>query len=482
MTITTDASASAQPADAAPITAKELRRISFGSLLATSIEWYDFYIYASLAAIAFPHVFFSDQISPALAGVLSFSTMAVGFLSRPLGALLFGRIGDLIGRKIMLVAALVTVGASSLAIGLVPGYASIGIAGAVLLTVFRFIQGLAVGGQWGGAVLLIAERAPQEKRGFYAGIAQQGVPLGLITSGLAVAIITNVLGPKELIAWAWRIPFFIGAGLTVIALFVVLGIENTIERKGLAVKPVAKAQRPSLGSIFRQYPIPLIVGLAAQFGLTTGAYTLGTWTNQYVTDLIPNPVSRADILWPGIVASVVTVAGIFAFSKLSDRIGGKRIMLAGFILAIVLVYPLFLAYQSGNLGWIWVASLVYSIPHSAMFGPLAGLLTRLFPQNVRATGISLSYQTGGTLGGGIAAVVAGAIFLASGKIELVALYVLAAFILGFAGTALAKEKRGTSQSAGELSSEPGAGSVDAPSADEIGVLAARETQGEALVP
>lgn len=428
------------PAPQPTVTVAELRKISFGSLLATSIEWYDFYVYAALAAIAFPHVFFADDISPALAGVLSFSTMAVGFISRPLGALVFGRIGDTISRKVMLNAALITVGLSSLAIGLVPSYASIGVAGAILLTIFRFVQGLAVGGQWGGAVLLIAERAPEEKRGFYAGIAQQGVPLGLISSGLAVAIITNAYGVDALIAWAWRVPFFIGAALTVVALFFVLSIEKTIENKGLVAKPIPKSERPSLRSLFTGHPIPLVVGFAAQLGLTTGAYTLSTWTSQYVTDLIDNPVSRADILWPGIVGSVVTVAGIFIFSKLSDKVGGKRIMLAGFILAIVMVYPLLLCYATGDLRWIWLATLVYSIPHSMMFGPLAGLLTGLFPQKVRATGISISYQTGGTLGGGIAAVVAGTLFLATGNIGSVAIYVIVALVLGFAGTALAKEK------------------------------------------
>lgn len=428
-------------AEGTEITTHDLRKVSLASLLATTIEWYDFYVYATLAAIVFPQVFFGE-VSPAVGAILSFSTMAAGFVSRPLGALVFGRIGDRVGRKAMLVSALVTIGLVSLGIGLVPGYATLGAGAAVILTFLRFVQGLAVGGQWGGAVLLIAERAPAKSRGFYAGIAQQGVPGGLITSGLAVAILTNVLDKGALFSWGWRLPFFIGAALTVLALVLLLRVEETVAAKGVSVTATTRKKSASLLSVFKSHPRALLVGFAAQLGLTTGAYIQGVWTTNYATSLIDNPVPRADILWPGIAGSVVTVAGIFVFSKLSDRIGRKAVMLTGFVFAIVWIYPLLLMYSTGSLVLIWIATLVYSIPHSMMFGPLAALLTEIFHKDVRATGISFSYQMGGTLGGGIAAVIAAAIFLETGGIGWVAVYVAAALALGFAGTLLARDHRG----------------------------------------
>jgi MFS family permease len=197
-------------------------------------------------------------------------------------------------------------------------------------------------------------------------------------------------------------------------------------------------------SVFKSHPKALIVGFAAQLGLTTGAYIQGTWTANYATSLIDQPVARADILWPGIAGSVISVGGIFFFSWLSDRIGRKTIMLSGFVFAALWIYPLLLMYSTGSLPLIWLASLVYSIPHSMMFGPLAALLTELFTKEVRATGISISYQLGGTLGGGIASVVAAALFLATNSVGSVAIYVVAALVLGSAGTMLARDRRSVS--------------------------------------
>jgi MFS family permease len=415
-----------------------LRRASIASLFATSIEWYDFYVYGTLAALVFPEVFFSS-VSPGVGAVLSFASFGVGFLSRPIGALIFGRVGDLVGRKAMLTTALICMGSVSLLIGLVPGYRSIGVAAPLILTLLRFLQGLAVGGQWGGAVLMIAERAPAERRGMYASVAQQGVPAGLITSGLAVAILTAVLDDSAFASWGWRIPFFVGAALTLMALIMIRALEDTMSAKGVVGS--SAPQRPRLVEVFRTHPKALLVGFAAQLGLTTGAYIQGSYTLNYATEMIDNPVSRDQILWPSIAGSMLSVGGIFFFSWLSDRVGRKVIMLCGFVFAVVWIYPLLLMYGSGSIPLIWLAALVYAIPHSMMFGPLAALLTELFTKRVRATGISVSYQLGGTLGGGLSAVVASALFLWTGNILSVAIYTAIALVLGFAGTAVARETR-----------------------------------------
>lgn len=424
----------------AQISTRQLAKVSIGSFLATTIEWYDFYLYGMLAALVFPEVFFSE-LSPSVGAVLSFATLAVGFISRPIGALLFGHIGDRFGRKSMLIGALVVAGVVSFAMGFVPGYASIGVAGAVVISVLRFVQGLAIGGQWGGAVLLIAERAPAKRRGLWASVAQQGVPGGLILSGLAVSILTSTLDKAAFAAWGWRIPFLIGGVLTLAAIVLVRKIEE-VE----AVKDVSTAKQPAkratLGHLFRTHPKSLFVGFAAQLGLTTGAYALGTWTLNYVTQISDHPVSRAEISWPHTASPFLTIALIFFFAWLSDRVGRKLILLSGFALAIVLVYPLLLAYDSGSVPLIWLAVFAYQVPHSMMFGPLAALLTELFTREVRATGISLSYQLGGTLGGGIAALVAASLVNSFHSLVPVAIYVVVALAIGAVGVLVARETKG----------------------------------------
>jgi MFS family permease len=436
-TLAADTTPPAPRGPGAEISTRQLGKISVASFLATTIEWYDFYLYGMLAALVFPEVFFSD-VSPAVGAVLSFATFAAGFISRPIGALIFGHIGDRFSRKTMLAAALITAGLVSFAIAAVPGYASIGVAGAVILTVLRFVQGLAVGGQWGGAVLLISERAPAKRRGLWASVAQQGVPGGLILSGLAISILTSTLDKAAFAAWGWRLPFIVGGVLTAIALVLILRVEKIA---GQAVGQTAQ-RRPTLRHLFVKFPKPLFVGFAAQLGLTTGAYVLGTWTLNYVTTLSAHPVPRAEIMWPSTISPALSIVLIFAFSWLSDRVGRKTIMLSGFVLAIVMVYPLLLAYQSGSIPLIWLAVFAYQIPHSMMFGPLAALLTELFPRDVRASGISIGYQLGGTLGGGIGALVASALFLATGGITWIAVYTAAALAIGFIGVWIARETRG----------------------------------------
>lgn len=428
----------------ASISTRQLAKISIGSFLATTIEWYDFYLYGMLAALVFPEVFFSE-LAPSVGAVLSFATLAVGFVSRPVGALLFGHVGDRFGRKSMLIGALVTAGVVNFAMGFVPGYASIGVAGAVVITVLRFVQGLAIGGQWGGAVLLIAERAPARRRGLWASVAQQGVPGGLILSGLAVSILTSTLDKAAFASWGWRIPFLIGGVLTLAAIALVRSIEESdaVKSASQAKRQGARTvQRATLRHLFRTHPKSLFVGFAAQLGLTTGAYALGTWTLNYVTQISAHPVSRAEISWPHTASPFLTIALIFFFAWLSDRVGRKVILLSGFLLAIVLVYPLLLAYDSGSVPLIWLAVFAYQLPHSMMFGPLAALLTELFTREVRATGISLSYQLGGTLGGGIAALVAASLVNSFHSLVPVAIYIVAALGIGAVGVLVARETKG----------------------------------------
>lgn len=424
----------------ASISTRQLAKVSIGSFLATTIEWYDFYLYGMLAALVFPEVFFSE-LTPSVGAVLSFATLAVGFISRPIGALLFGHIGDRFGRKSMLIGALVVAGVVSFAMGFVPGYASIGVTGAVLITALRFVQGLAIGGQWGGAVLLIAERAPAKRRGLWASVAQQGVPGGLILSGLAVSVLTSTLDKAAFASWGWRIPFLVGGVLTLAAIAVVRRIEepDTVMAARQAKEP---AKRATVGHLFRTHPKSLFVGFAAQLGLTTGAYALGTWTLNYVTQISDHPVSRAEISWPHTASPFLTIVLIFFFAWLSDRVGRKVILLSGFVLAIVLVYPLLLAYDSGSVPLIWLAVFAYQVPHSMMFGPLAALLTELFTRDVRATGISLSYQLGGTLGGGIAALVAASLVNSFHSLVPVAIYIVVALAIGAVGVLLVRETKG----------------------------------------
>ena len=381
-------------AGAAKATPRQTRKVAFASLVGTTVEWYDFYIYGTAAALVFPTVFFPD-FSPAAGLLASLSTYAVGFAARPLGGMVFGHYGDRVGRKKMLVISLLAMGAATLAMGLVPGFAQIGILAPILVVALRFIQGVAVGGEWGGAVLMAVEHAPPGRRGFYGSWPQIGSPLGLVLSTAAFSAV-GFLPDEDFMSWGWRLPFLASALLIIVGLVVRLRIMESpvfaqMEAAGSTARmPVKDAITRHTRSVF---------GAAGAFIIINTVFYLVTvlglsWATTHVG------IPRGTFLGAVLVAAVLMCATVPLFGALSDRLGRKPVFGAGAILVALFAFPLFWLIESGSTPLLFLGVIVImGIGHPLMYGPQAALYSEMFPPEVRYSGASLGYQIGGMLGG-----------------------------------------------------------------------------------
>lgn len=373
---------------------RQTRKVAFASLIGTTVEWYDFYIYGTAAALVFPKVFFPGY-SPAAGLLASLSTYAVGFAARPLGGAVFGHYGDRIGRKKMLVISLLTMGLATLCMGLVPGYATIGIMAPVLVVVLRFLQGFAVGGEWGGAVLMSVEHAPPGKRGFYGSWPQIGSPLGLVLSTAAFSAV-GFMPDATFQSWGWRVPFLLSSVLVVVGLIVRLRlIESPVfaemEAQGRTTRlPVKEAITRHGGHIAAAAGAFIIINtvfyLVTVLGLSWGTTHVG--------------IARGTFLAAVLVAAICMCFTVPLFGWLSDRVGRRPLFAAGAVLVAVFAFPLFAMIQSGSTVLLFLGVFIMmALGHPLMYGPQAALFSEMFPAEVRYSGASLGYQIGGMLGG-----------------------------------------------------------------------------------
>ena len=386
-----------------------IRKVALTSLAGTSIEWYDFFLYGAAAGLVFPKLFFGEA-SPTTALILSFLTFAAGFIARPVGGIIFGHFGDLIGRKKTLVIALMLMGISSTLIGLLPTYATIGIAAPILLTVLRFAQGIAIGGQWGGAMLLVTESAPKEKRGYYGAYAQAGAPIGVILANLAFIGVGLFTNEESFLAWGWRIPFLASFILIIISLYIQLRLEDTEAFKELES---LKEQSPNEDKVIKSSPIleairkyPKRISLAAGAFLSVQVtfYILIAFLLAYgveTTDL-----NRDDLLMAVLIGSAIMVPTQFYFSAYSDRNGRKGIFMAGAALTAVWAFAIFPLMASGSFILAVLAIAVGLTCLGMMYGPQAAFFAELFSTEVRYSGASLGYQLGAIIGGSFAPIIA----------------------------------------------------------------------------
>src|ERR687889_827064 len=345
---------SAQAAAPGPST---VRKVALAAMAGSAIEWYDFFIYLTAAALVFGPLYFPG--SSEVAGVLaSFSTAAVGFVARPIGGILFGHFGDRLGRKPTLVIALITMGTATTLVGLLPTYATIGIAAPILLFVLRFLQGLAVGGQWGGAVLLATEYAPADKRGLYGSFAQSGVPVGLLLGNTVFLILSAVLGEQAFAAWAWRIPFLLSVVLIAVALYIQLRLEDTPVFRHLEEQQhegEETGSRSPVLEVITQHPKQILLAAGAFFVVNGGFYIMITGMLDYGTrDL---GLSRSAMLTAVLISSVAQIVMLPAWSLLSDRLGRRPVYLAGAVLLGLWAFPLFWLVDTRNIVLITVALL-----------------------------------------------------------------------------------------------------------------------------
>ena len=391
-----------------------IRRVALTALTGTSIEWYDFFLYATAAALVFPTAFFPDS-TPTVGLILSFTTFSFGFIARPLGGILFGHFGDRIGRKRALVIALMLMGVVSTMIGLLPTFATIGIAAPILLSVLRFAQGLAIGGQWGGAMLLVTESAPADKRGYYGAFAQAGAPVGVILANLAFIIISATVSEEAFMQWGWRIPFLSSVLLIGISMYVQLSIEDTTAFKKLqALKAKKQAESPTAAPIQRSPVLEAIVKYPKRIALAAGAflsiqvafYILIGFVLAYGGDPNGAAMSRNNMLVAILVASALQIVAQFMAAAYSDRHGRRGVFMLGAVLTGVWAFALFPLIDTGSL-WLVVLALSGGLMFvGMMYGPQAAFFTELFSTDVRYSAASLGYQGGAILGGAFAPAIA----------------------------------------------------------------------------
>ena len=391
-----------------------MRKVALTALAGTSIEWYDFFLYATAAALVFPSAFFPDS-TPTMGLILSFGTFAFGFIARPLGGILFGHFGDRVGRKRTLVIALMMMGIASTLIGLLPTFATIGIAAPILLSLLRFTQGLAIGGQWGGAMLLVTESAPADKRGYYGAYAQAGAPVGVILANVAFMIISYSVSEEAFMNWGWRIPFISSVLLIGISMYVQLHMEETdafkelqeLQKKKQAEQPEAVVVRrsPVLEAIVK-YPKRIALAAGAFLSIQVSFYILIGFVLAYGTDADGAGMTRDQMLFAVLLASALQIPTQFMAASYSDRNGRRGIFMLGAILTGVWAFALFPLIDTGNF-WLIVLGLSGGLMFlGMMYGPQAAFFTELFSTEVRYSGASLGYQTGAILGGAFAPTIA----------------------------------------------------------------------------
>jgi metabolite-proton symporter len=391
--------------EAAPgVDAARLRRVALASAVGTTIEWYDYFAYSTATALIFGSQFF-PALSPASGTLAAFATLGVGFLARPFGGVVWGHFGDRVGRKAMLVASLVLMGAATVGVGLLPTYAQIGVAAPVLLLVLRLLQGVSAGGEWGGAALMAVEHAPAGRRGRYGAFSQIGVPAGLILAQLVFFVVGNALPDERFRAWGWRLPFLLSIVLVAVGLVIRLRIEESPVFRALRTERVRSA-RPVVEA-FRQRPRELLVASGSFVANTAIGYVFLAYLLSYGTSVLK--VGRDLMLVVVIVGSVVWLASIVGSAVWSDRIGRRPVYLAGSVLLVVWPVPFFLLVDTRAAAALIAAVVVLNIGLGATYGPQSALFAEMFEPRYRYSGASFCYAVGAVVGGGFAPLIATAL-------------------------------------------------------------------------
>jgi MFS transporter, MHS family, shikimate and dehydroshikimate transport protein len=412
-----------------------IAQVAVASFIGTAIEWYDFFLYGTAAALIFNRLFFPTFDS--LVGTLAaFGTYAVGFVARPLGGIVFGHYGDKIGRKSMLSLTLLLMGTATFCIGLLPTYNTIGVWAPVLLVVLRVVQGFGVGGEWGGAVLMAVEHAPAGKRGFYGSWPQVGVPAGLLLS-TAVFSLISALPEAQLLTWGWRVPFLLSVILVGVGLFIRLRIQETPEFS--RIKNTGRQARLPLLDAVRTHPGNILLAMGARVAENGFFYVYSVFALVYVTEQLG--LSRSTILNGVLLATVCELFAIPAFGALSDYVGRRPVYMAGAAFSALFAFPFFWLLDTQQTALVWLAVVLgLSLGHGAMYGPQASFFSELFGARVRYSGASLGYQLASVFAGGLSPLIATALLAWSGgKPWPIAAYMVAMALITLVSVYLAAE-------------------------------------------
>ncbi|MFE2066290.1 MFS transporter [Streptomyces sp. NPDC059467] len=427
----------------APPAPNNLKRIVAASLIGTTSEWYDFFLYGSAAALVFNKLFFPDS-DPLVGTLLSFLTYAVGFAARPLGALVFGHYGDRLGRKRLLVLSLLLMGGATFGIGLLPTHATVGSAAPVLLTLLRLVQGFALGGEWGGAVLLVSEHGDARRRGFWASWPQTGAPAGQLLATGVLSLLTAVLSDDAFAAWGWRIPFLLSGVLVVVGLWIRLSVdESPVFRQALARaearRDAGDAEQPPLVSVLRHHWRDVLIAVGARMAENISYYVITAFILVYATTSAG--VSKQTALNAVLIGSAVHFAVIPAWGALSDRVGRRPVYLLGAAGIGVWMFPFFALVDTGRFWYLVLAVTVGLVLHGAMYAPQAAFFSEMFATRIRYSGASVGAQFASVAAGAPAPLIATALLSGYGSSTPIALYVIAASLLTLVALAVAKETR-----------------------------------------
>lgn len=416
---------------------RQLRRAVIASTIGTAIEWYDFFLYSVVTGLVFAKLYFPHS-DPLVGTLEAFAIYAVGFVARPVGAAIFGHYGDRIGRKSTLIATLLLMGLATFAVALVPTYAQIGIWGAVILTILRFIQGVGVGGEWGGSVLMSMEwTRSHHSRGFIASWPQFGVPCGLFLANLAVLAFSQMSG-DQFLSWGWRVPFLVSIVLVAVGLYIRLGIlETPVFTKLVAEQRV---ERTPILQVIREQPAEIILSAFARMAEQAPFYVFTAFVFAYGTGTLK--VSRDFLLVAVLCASVVSFFAIPYFGHVSDRIGRKRMYLIGAVTTGIFGFIYFGLLNTGSLVLIFLAIVLSLIPHDMMYGPQAALIAESFKGRLRYSGASLGYQLASVIAGGPAPLIATWLFGQYHTAYAIAFYILLCAVLSVVATALMTDYTG----------------------------------------
>ncbi len=416
------------------------KRVVFATVIGTTVEWYDFFIYATAVGLVFGQLFFAPL--GANSAIVAFATVGVSFLFRPLGAFLAGHFGDKYGRKVVLMWTLILMGASTALIGVLPTYEAIGVAAPILLVLLRILQGISAGGEWGGAVLMAVEHAPKKRRGAFGAAPQIGVPLGLLLASGVMALMAMIAPGDAFLVWGWRVPFLLSVVLILVGYYVRRRVEESPVFAELAQRK-EKARTPIL-TLFRKHALLVVVAAFVFAGnnavgyMTTGGYIQGYSTNPEG----PLALERGPVLW-AVAGSAVTwlLSTLFA-GFISDRIGRRTTYIIGWILQLAGVFLLFPLVNTGDIWLLFLGLAILTIGLGFTYGPQAALYSELFPASIRFSGVSISYAIGAILGGAFAPMIATALVQATGSTLSVTWYLAGMTCLGLIATLLLRDRSG----------------------------------------
>ncbi|MGW0183080.1 MFS transporter [Nocardia sp. NPDC003345] len=424
-----------------PVERRGLRRVVAASMAGTVVEWYEFFLYGTAATLVFSKIFFPESDSE-LDGILkAFLTYAVGFAARPLGGLVFGHFGDKYGRKKLLQFSLILVGASTFLMGCLPTYGQIGYLAPALLVVLRFLQGFAVGGEWGGAVLLVAEHSPNRSRGFWASWPQSGVPGGNLLATLVLLALTSTLSDDAFLSWGWRVAFWLSAVVVLVGYYVRTKVSDA--PIFTAARQEAEQVRSSSFSaveVLKRYPRGVFTAMGLRFGENIMYYLVVTFTITYLK--VQHDMSTSDILWWLLAAHAVHFVAVPLVGALTDRVGRRPVYFFGAVAAGAWGFAAFPMMDTGN-GWIITAAIMLGlVAHAFMYAPQPAIMAEMFPTRMRYSGVSLGYQVTSIVAGSLAPVIAVKLLDEFDSSVPIAVYLAAAAAVTAVAVLVARETKG----------------------------------------